>query len=658
LIVVLVPAVLTPGPQAATGHESVPEVAPAWSLQFGGTVAWQRVTPLGHLMVSTSDGLYGVDPAAGKLVWRHGHLRHLDEDEYEEIHGTPFVVVSGGKTNARVTVLDAGSGRIIFDSTAAGIVRLVSEHVLPQSRSLLVIGFREGDKEATMSLFDIATGKKRWTNSEIGLSGSSLASALTAIVAAMTDMKAAEARPVELSKEEFLVTSGGRIYKVAAQSGKILWKISDMYGVSDTSIYLNERRPQMLFVGASAEVSSASSIGGPATLNSFYGAYSLVDGRKIWPEPIRVQGGLNDIIFIDRGMIISPRTDGKGKIKLVDYDSGRSLWGKKGRGIKVTGGIVDHDSSRHGIILTTGYDSAWNDKGAVYMLNILDPRTGTLRFEKPIKMEGRILSIEVVSKGVLFVTTSEVNILNPVTGELLRSRSIESRDSLVSNARGNDLFVFSQEEGALYHIDKQAASFRKLSKERIELEGKEKPAFLEVRRDGFILGSQQNLIAFKRNGEKIYQVYYPAPRRPALVRALLRAEAIRAGMASFAAGATGGAMAVAASEQPEGSVNRAIGAGLAEGYGEMSEQYAGVSRQYWQAASQRFKASAASRDFVFMMVKFRKGDLGLAKVSKRNGAMVGMIDLNRDKEPSYQVDSISNQIYYRVSPTEVVGYRF
>lgn len=616
------------------------------------------MTPLGHLLVSTSDGLYGVDPAAGKLVWRHEQLRHLDENEYEEISGTPFVVVSGGQTSPRVSVLDAGSGRIIFDSKAAGIVRLVSEHVLPQSRGLLVIGFREGDKEATMSLFDIATGKKRWTNSEIGLSGTSLSAALTAIVAAMTDMKAAEARPVELSREEFLVTSGGRIYKVAARDGKILWKISDMYGVSDTSIYLSERRPQMLFVGASAEVSSASSTPGPATLNSFYGAYSLADGHKIWPEPVRVQGGLNDIIFIDRGLIISPRTNGKGKIKLVDYDSGESLWGKKGRGIKVTGGIVDYDFSKHGIILTTGYDSAWNDKGAVYMLNILDPRTGTLRFDKPIKMEGRILSTEVVPEGVLFVTTSEVNILNPATGELMRSKSIESKDSLVSSRSGNDLFVFSQEEGALYRIDTQAASFSKLSKERIKLEGKEKPAFLEVRRDGFILGSQQNLIAFKRSGETIYQVYYPAPRQPALMRALLKAEAIRAGMASFAAGATSGAMAVAAADQPEDSAGRAIGAGLAQGYGGASQQLAGVSKQYWQAANQRFKASAASRDFVFMMVQFRKGDLGLAKVSKRNGAMAGMINLNRDKDPSYQVDSISNQIYYRVSATEVVGYRF
>ena len=41
-----------------------------------------------------------------------------------------------------------------------------------------------------------------------------------------------------------------------------------------------------------------------------------------------------------------------------------------------------------------------------------------------------------------------------------------------------------------------------------------------------------------------------------------------------------------------------------------------------------------------------------------NGGNPFAIDLNRDKNPSYQVDSISNQIYYRVSPTEVVGYRF
>jgi hypothetical protein len=322
------------------------------------------------------------------------------------------------------------------------------------------------------------------------------------------------------------------------------------------------------------------------------------------------------------------------------------------------GGIVDHDFSREGIILTTGYDSAWNDKGAVYMLNILDPGRGTLRFKKPIKLEGRILATEVLPKGILILTTSELNILDPRTGIFVRKKSIESKHSLVTATVGDDLYAFSHKDGALYHLDKRTAEFRRLSGERIKFKGKEAPAYLEVRPDGFLVGSQQNMVRFAKDGSTVFQVYYPAPQRPALMRALLRAEAIRAGMASVLTGATAGTFAVAASEQTDGSVNQALASGMAQGYGDMSEQYASLSSQYARAAGQRFKASAASRDFMFMMVKFRSGEVGLAKVSKRTGAMVGMINLKKDKNPSYQVDSISNQIFYRATPSQVVGYRF
>ena len=324
----------------------------------------------------------------------------------------------------------------------------------------------------------------------------------------------------------------------------------------------------------------------------------------------------------------------------------------------MVGGIVNHDFSDEGIILTTGYDSAWNDKGAVYMLNILDPVTGTLRFSKPVKLEGRILATEVLPKGILFITTSEINILDPRTGRLVSKKSVASKHSLITATKGDHVFAFSRDAGELYRVDKRKATITKISKEHVKLRGKETPALLEVRGDGFVVASQQNLVSYAPDGSKKFHVYYPAPQRSGFMRALLHAQAIRAGMASFASGATGGAFAHAASKQDNGSVNQTISAGAARGYGEMSEDYASLSRKYHRAATQRFKASAMARDFMFMMVKLRRGDIGLAKVSKKTGSIVGMINLERDRTPSYQVDTISNRIYYRLSSSEVVGYRF
>ena len=59
-----------------------------------------------------------------------------------------------------------------------------------------------------------------------------------------------------------------------------------------------------------------------------------------------------------------------------------------------------------------------------------------------------------------------------------------------------------------------------------------------------------------------------------------------------------------------------------------------------------------------MMVKRARGQYGLARVSKSTGRIEGIISLGRDKQPSYQVDGVTNKIFYRPRPTTIVGYKF
>jgi hypothetical protein len=58
-----------------------------------------------------------------------------------------------------------------------------------------------------------------------------------------------------------------------------------------------------------------------------------------------------------------------------------------------------------------------------------------------------------------------------------------------------------------------------------------------------------------------------------------------------------------------------------------------------------------------MMVKQAKG-YGLARVSKATGRIETVIDLGRDKDPIYDVDAVSNLIFYRPTAETVSGYRF
>jgi hypothetical protein len=264
----------------------------------------------------------------------------------------------------------------------------------------------------------------------------------------------------------------------------------------------------------------------------------------------------------------------------------------------------------------------------------------------------------VLDRGILYVTTSEINILDVEQGKPLYPKTVESGNSVVTAASGDKLYAFSHEQGALYVVDRKAGTIERVSKAKVALENGEVPCSLDVNDDNVTLVSNQSVVAFNTDGTVKFQAHHPAPRRSALVRALLAAEAVRAGMAAFASGAYGVGMASVSADQTPGSASQVVAEGFAQGFGEMAEGYAGLSRRYAQAARERFTASAASKDFVFMMVSFTKNSYGLARVSKQNGQVLEAVDMQKDKSPVYDVDSVSSQIYYRPTPNEVVSYRF
>src|SRR5687767_8692091 len=75
------------------GH-SQPKTAPAWSAKFKSPINWQRVHSLGYIIVSTNDGLYGVNPNDGKTLWENKSFPALNSSNFQEVPGTEFVTVS------------------------------------------------------------------------------------------------------------------------------------------------------------------------------------------------------------------------------------------------------------------------------------------------------------------------------------------------------------------------------------------------------------------------------------------------------------------------------------------------------------------------------------------------------------------------------------
>ena len=647
-----------PAAGAAAGAPPPATLSPAWSLRFDGEVDWQRVAPLGQLLVKTTNALTAIDPERGRVLWTHAGLGGLAQDHYEEIAGTSLVAISDGTAPPRTVVLDTVDGRVVFDSAAAGVDQVLSRHLLPQSRALVLFGFRQGNPATTMFLVDAEGGRLLWENDQLLAGAGKFARKLTAFLQAATNQSGIVSDPLEADARTFLIASSTDIYAVDTRAGTIRWKVANANGTRATRFFTTTRAPGVVYVGSETAATMSSSTGNTEVIYSVYEARRLADGAAVWPEPVRIKGGLNDVIVTDRGLILSGRTTGKGKILLCDFKTGEGLWGRKGKGIEIEGGIVNHDWTDAGLVLTTGYDSAWTNKGEVFNLSLLDVKNGVLRFEDPLRLRGKIVSTQVVPAGLLYTTTSEADILDLSTGRPRLDGEVSSDESLVAVANGKNLYTYGAKSGLLHRIDVERGTVTALSKTPVRLEEDEAPLAIEVDADRITVLSSQNVVAWGLDGTLKFQAYHPSPRLPVMMRALLRAEQIRMGMAAVAAGAASATFAAGSTQTAPGSMDRAVTATLATGYAQAGAQAAALSARYGEAARTRFKASAVAPDFVFMMVKTDRGSYGLAKVDKATGRILGVIDLGRDKEPVYEVDAVSNLIFYRPSPGTVVGYRF
>jgi outer membrane protein assembly factor BamB len=655
-----------------------PKTAPSWSAKFKTPINWQRVHSLGYLIISTSDGLYAVNPNDGKILWENKGFAALNPDYYQEVEGTEFLTIAyqteKSSTIPMQAIINVGDGKVLFDSQKEKI-GVLSRHVLPESGRLLVIGMKPGTLSASLFMYEILGGQQLWTNDEMFKADAPATKGFLGKLQAMgqqlSNLQSLTSEPLEMDDESIIITHPNYVIRVHTKDGKVIWK-NAITPSKRAEINFSPYKKGVVYVGTEVEsdqgsgFTSSSNSGEPQKFyTNLYYAFDLQSGNPLWKEPAKENDHLNRVIVHEKGLIICPRSSQKPTINLVNYETGKTMWGNKGKGIKAQGSVVSYISTEKGFLITTAFDNAWNNKAEEFYLNILDPNTGTLKYEKSIKLKGDLVRTELVPKGLLFVTTKEVNILDTNKGALVWENSIEAGNAFNSdkvrpfptgdNGAGK-LFVYSPKEKGVFEIDKQAGTFKKITPAKIEFEGKEMPNAIDVGPDGLVLSSEQNVMRIGFDGLVKYFKYYPAPRQPALIRALLAAQAIRAAYIGAAASAYSAAFAQA-SQQSTDPAGKKLGQELSGAFGELGKAGFAYSSQAMKAFNARFKASMNTPSFVMMMTTQERKGNQLVQVNKQNGEITSAVDIKNDKEPEYDVDQIYNYIYYRPNSSEIVCYK-
>ena len=653
---------------------------PSWTARFKKPITWQRVHSLGYLIVATSEGLYGVNPSDGKILWENKNYPNVNSADYAEIEGTEFVtlsVMTNQSSNFPMQVIiEVVEGKTLFDSQKEQI-GVLSRHVLPRSNRLLIIGAKANALMASLFMYDIVSGKQLWANSDLfqpdQTNQKGLLGKLQAMGQKLASLQSLSSEPLEMNDGTIIITHPSYVIKLNSADGKVIWKNS-IEQSKKAQIHFSSYKPGVVFVGTEVEsdqgsgFTTSSSSGTKSESQKFfynvYYAYDVQTGSALWKQPARENDKLNLVIPHENGLIICPLSSQKPTINLVDYGTGKTIWGNKGKGIKAQGSVVNYIQTEKGILITTAFDNAWNNKAEEYYLNILDPNTGTLKYEKSVKLKGDLVRTEVVPKGLLFVTTREVNILDTSSGTLLWPSSIEAGGPSTGDKvrpfptgeKADKLYVFSPKENGLFEVDKTNAVNKKITPAKIEFNGKELPKGIDVVNDGVLLYSDQNVLKLGFDGLQKYYKYYPAPKQPALMKALLLAQAVRAAYIGAAASTYSAAFAQAAADSKTES-GKQVGTELSKGFAQLGNAGFAYSSQALKQFSARFKASQNTPGFVMMMTTQEKKGNQLVQVSKNNGEVQNAVDIKNDKDPEYDVDQIYNFVYYRPNATDIVCYK-
>ena len=655
-----------------------PKTAPAWSAKFKSPINWQRIHSLGYLIVGTNEGIHCVNPSDGKIVWENKSYPSIASENFSEVDGTEFVTIAF-KTDQSSTIpmqaiIEVVGGKVLFDSQKEQI-GVLSRHVLPTSGRLLVIGVRPKTLAASLFMYDIASGKQLWANDDLFKADETAQKGFLGKLQAMGqqlgNLQSLTSEPLELQDQTMIITHPNYAIRLNSLDGKVVWK-NALTASKRGRVYFSPYKKDVVFVATEVEsdqgsgfTSSSSNKGEPQKFyTNLYYAYDLKSGTPLWKEPAKENDKLNQVIMHEKGIIICPQSSQKPTINLVNYETGQTMWGNKGKGIKAQGSVVSYIPTEKGLLITSAFDNAWNNKAEEYYLNILDPNTGALKYEKSVKLRGDLVRSEIVPKGLLFITTREVNILDTNTGSLVWPSSIDAGVPFNSDkprpfptgSKGDKLFVFSPKENGLFEIDKVGGTNKKITNTKIEFGGKELPKAIDVADDGVLLYSDQNVMKLGYDGLLKYSKYYPAPRQPALVRALLMAEAIRAAYIGAAA-ATYSAAFAQASAQSKDPGGKAVGRELSSGFGQLSAAGFAYSSRAMKEFNARYKASQNTPNFVMMMTTQEKKGNQLIQVNKQNGEILNAVDIKNDKDPEYDVDQIYNYIYYKPNASEIVCYK-
>lgn len=641
-----------------------------WTKKFPGNVKWYKISDAGVLVVGTGDALYGLQPETGADLWKLEGLDDVNESNYDPIEGSPYIaIVKGGLSRRHHTVVDVTNGKIITNTKDLGMYTVTKRLEMPELAAMLLYGLNKSGKPS-LTMVSYTDGSVKWEQAKLFEKNSEQIVSKPGIV-----------------KDGILIATNRNIYKLNPSTGEIIWTV-DMK--SDLPVVAPPKKAKGPFGGFKAAFSAEGATEqATSTSADFFQkenkdivyfwnqdvltAFNVTDGKEVWKR-VELSSPITQILFDTKGMLVTTaekreediaKASGKGggligKIKrnsagkknraellCINPVTGEQIWTEE---VDLQGDVVAYKKTGNKLILATARDQGTN------FISIVDLEAGKSITKKALKINGEAQDLQIVPQGLYYRTTDEINILDLESGDKTWKKGFKVKNCAGENANSKEGYVFANDK--IYKVDFEKGDLSDWVSD-VKFDGGEDPTSLQVRENGILISSAQNVRLYSYDGKMQWHNFQKAPGRT-------MAGKIFSGLGGVASAAMGAAnMAASAqlsySKGYYGSTDPAVDRDI-KNYNAMAGAWSNAAVASFKSISKRFSATKEANNYVTMMVSVggsnNAKDAGLIIVDKISGKEGRQMLLGDKKDPDYQLDEIGKIVFYKSDNNELKGFKY
>jgi outer membrane protein assembly factor BamB len=634
-----------------------------WQRKFDGNINFYDLSGAGIFVVGTNDALYGIDPSTGKEIWKLEEFKKIAEEAFSPIPNSPLAAIVDRGMFVEHAIINTVTGQVVCKTKELGM-QTVNKRFANAILGAVLFGGSNKKGKPCLMLVDVVTGAKRF---EV----ESVFDKNTEVIC--SDVYA-------LSKDAFLISTTKAIYCIDAKTGAEKWRSDIKTDAPVVAPPPSEKKSpfgsiggfgksmnQTMALQAVAVSSKFFQVKDASKVyffnNDYFTCFDAATGKEVWQRQ-ELSSPLNNYILDDRGIIVTTNQRGenygkqggligkaisgnKAKMYMFDYATGKQLLQDE---IDVAGNVVgySYDATGKKMVIATASDKGTNK------IDIIDLASGKQAIKKPLKVSGNIRDIKLVSKGLLYITDEEINIMDLETGGDAWGKSMKVKEYVVHGFKNeNDMYLAV--DGDFYKFDCSTSMPAKIG--TVSLSGKESPDALQFTDNGLVVSSSQNIVHYGMDGKESWKVYRPAPGVSIAGKIALGALAV-ASTAMMAANSyqSGTARAGGATGKGQYMSNQSA----ADSYAQDADNWGAIAVASFQAMNKRFKATRTAGAMQSILTKTDDGadtGVGIEIYNKASGSKEGSVVL-KDKKPEYFFDDIGRIVFWRTGSSSFTGVMF